>query len=407
MYTKTEQLAVNIGNRDLAILESIVEYLEHFNGELTGIDIKRGRLGLSLFYLLYGDYTQDEQYYLKAVELITESVSALGNGYQSFNINLELSEMGRYLEFIQKEYGIDFEEQELFRFIDEIQSAELERTIAKGDCDPYTGCLVGGYYFLARCKTDPSLKTKVEDVIHTVSRSAEKDLSGNLYWVSQLHKKHEIFLGLSHGNSSIILFLNQAYLQGILPELCLSIMKRAAGYILANAYNEQEKDQLKSMYPTIVGENESSPLCWCYGDLGVALALHKVAALSEPGGDKALLINEVGKVLEFGAKRKNYQETRIGDAGICYGASGTFLMFNYLSQFESFEQYSVIAEEWYAQIPGFAVHPEYPCGFKGMFNQQYANTNHSFNEGIIGIGCTILSKLNNNYSALNEFLNIS
>jgi hypothetical protein len=192
---------------------------------------------------------------------------------------------------------------------------------------------------------------------------------------------------------------------GILQSECLEIMTRAADYIIANAFSKEESDQFQSCYPSIVGEKESSPLCWCYGDLGVALALYQVAQLNSENG--AFYQSKSEEILQLAIKREGYANTRVGDAGICYGASGTYLMFNRFFDITKGAVYEERAAYWYDQLFGFAKYPDAPSGFKGMFNQQHASTNISFNEGVIGIGCTIISKLNNNYVALNEFLNIS
>jgi lantibiotic modifying enzyme len=387
-------------------VKNIAKKLEEVENEITGIDIKRGKLGLALFYLLYGDYTNDQAHYDHAVDLITATIETLNDNYNSFNISLEFSELGRFLEFVKHNYGIDFEEEDFFDFLDDYQSADQERTILKGDCDPYTGCLVSGYYFLARIKSNPSLVKKVEEVVHAIADHAEIDENGNLYWISQLHNKREIFLGLSHGNTSIILFLYQVYQLNILPEKCLEIIKKGADFILSKSYTrtETELNKLVSFYPTIVDEIESSPLCWCYGDLGIAIAFNKIGLISPADQKYSIKANEIflNSIL-----RTEYKDTRLGDAGLCYGVSGTSLMFRQFYEETGNKVYLEKSEYWHNRIYDFSIHTDGPLGFKGMFNQQYPTTNLSFNEGIAGIGCTILSKLNNNYTALNEFLNIS
>lgn len=379
-----------------SLLKNIADSLEQNVDKVVSIDLKRGKLGLSLFYMLYGEYTGEQHYLDKAGSFIEDALGALSSNYSSFKLNLELSELGRYVAYLNRVHQLDLEVADLYDFLDDFHTTNLNDNIDRRDYDPFTGSLLNGYYFLSRLP-DAHAAKQVEKVVQQLDSLAVPTDDGGLYWISSLHQKNEVFLGLSHGSAAVILFLEKAMRAGIAPDVCRRVMKGAITYIMANRFTQPG---MHSLFPTIVGEQEETPLCWCYGDLGVGIALERAGILL---GEPVYRVY-AEQIFRNALNRRSFETTRMGDASLCYGAAGTHVLFLQYAATNSDPVFKEAADYWYERIFTYQQDNVDTCGFKAMFNQHYPETNVCFIEGISGIGITIIARMTGRYDCLQEFL---
>ncbi len=99
------------------------------------------------------------------------------------------------------------------------------------------------------------------------------------------------------------------------------------------------------LYPYEVGKT-GSRLAWCYGDLGVALALRK-AARALDSDDWASASSEAVRT----AASASIEASLVVDAGLCHGAAGVALVF---SNFTDEPLAIEAANRWWSLVARFA-----------------------------------------------------
>jgi lantibiotic biosynthesis protein len=131
--------------------------------------------------------------------------------------------------------------------------------------------------------------------------------------------------GLAHGVPGVVSTLAAIRRRGIAEAATERLCRGAVRWMLRRRLPEQEK----SRYPARVGlDGECSPsrLAWCYGDIGIAMALAAAAsALNEPEWEEESLstARHAAAVTQDGAG--------VVDASLCHGAAGLAHFFNRLA----------------------------------------------------------------------------
>jgi len=133
-------------------------------------------------------------------------------------------------------------------------------------------------------------------------------------------------LGMAHGNAGIISFLACAYHAGI--------ERRATGELLEKAIDWLVRQALPplaaSRYPgLIVSGRESTPsrLAWCYGDLGISVALLNAARRT---GMDAWRREALDTGLKASLRRQ--EGAGVSGSGLCHGSAGVAYLFLLLAQ---------------------------------------------------------------------------
>jgi lantibiotic modifying enzyme len=133
-------------------------------------------------------------------------------------------------------------------------------------------------------------------------------------------------LGLAHGNAGILALLGQACARGVAAAEARALLAGAVPWLLAH----QNPSGSPSRFPTRIvpgQENGSSRVAWCYGDLGIAVALLVAArGAREPDWERTAL------GLARGAAARSLEDSGVADAGLCHGAGGNAHLFNRLFQ---------------------------------------------------------------------------
>jgi len=185
-------------------------------------------------------------------------------------------------------------------------------------------------------------------VIRQLSATAKEEYSG-LTWPTppetlgpaarQRAGQGDYNLGLAHGVPGVISFLGHSLRAGVRE--ALPLLDGAVRWTLA----QRLPPGARSLFPyrTSPGiEAEPTRLAWCYGDLGVAVALLIAArAANQPAWEAHAL-----KIARFSAARTP-ESAQVADAGLCHGAAGLAHLFNRLYQATADPDLGLAAHLWF------------------------------------------------------------
>ncbi|MCD7938423.1 MAG: lanthionine synthetase C family protein [Tannerellaceae bacterium] len=369
------------------IAVSIAGYVKKEENHFTPKGLYNGDFGILLFLYYYARYTHAPEDALLA-DVYTEKL--LAGFEESITTHTFCSGLAGILFLfadLRENEFVDIEMEETEALFEDYLISGMRNDMAAQQYDFMHGALGVGLYFLKR-KTRTDL---LKELIQYLYGTAEKDEVNKVYkWKSLLIKeelKYGYNIALSHGISSIVLFLVKAIQQGIESEYLDPLLEGAVNYLLSQ---EIDYTTYGSFYPSQSTEQPGkSRLAWCYGDLGIAFAIYRAGEVVRNDEWKAKGL----EVLLATTRRTGIEENGIKDGGICHGSAGIAMFFNrmYIETREpAFQQ---AAEYWIACTLQQASHPEGPAGYKTFEKEGYQDTDYTLLTGIAGIGMTFLSFL--------------
>lgn len=236
--------------------------------------------------------------------------------------------------------------------VDHYLDSSLDIMLQYNNHDFLHGFIGLGFYWIKRYHTSGDIAIKpLIRIIEHLQTTGEQD-GKCIKWAlpeSRWSKKHNI--SLSHGCSSTIILLCRML---EIPELIhhysstiKAMISGAVNYILCN---QVDKKQFGCWFASSSLECEPaqrSRLAWCYGDLGVSIALYYagLALADEALTDLSL------KVLEYaGIHRRNPEQNYVYDTCLCHGAAGIGLIFREMSKKFPSRILANSADYWRSQV---------------------------------------------------------
>jgi len=146
-------------------------------------------------------------------------------------------------------------------------------------------------------------------------------------------------LGLAHGLAGIMIFLASCYTHGIEKRLTRKMLNETTQWLM-----DQKTFGGTFLFPAVLDDGIAVPcprLSWCYGDMGIAVALRLVG---EATGDKSLTEESLSLISR--ALHIPRSETQVQDPGICHGSSGVALISSLFSQQRSKPVFVKAAQYW-------------------------------------------------------------
>lgn len=167
----------------------------------------------------------------------------------------------------------------------------------------------------------------ISEFIDFLYNYAEKDFDNNIYkWESSLVFNTDIKgynLSISHGISSIIIFLSLSYYLNINKHKIKKMINGAVNYIISNELEMKNT----ALFPNMIFKDYNNiiikrRLAWCYGDLDIAISLwHAGNALN----------NQIWKNKSLQIFRSCIElveeQDLLTEFGICHGTSGIAMIF--------------------------------------------------------------------------------
>ena len=254
------------------------------------------------------------------------------------------------------------------------------------------GSIGSALYLLKRVEI-PNVKKMEEDIINILN-AYKIAVNDSYYWESKIGDK--INISLSHGISSICIFLSKAYQLKINHSVAQDLLQKSISFILLQEVQTPNRISMFPSFSLYEDHYHISRLGWCYGDLGIALALWHYAGAMKDNIVKQKAID----ILLFSASRMDLQSNAVIDGSICHGTAGIALVFRKMYYYTKRYEFGKAAFYWLAKTLEMAKYEDGIVGYKSN-----AKTNSiDFLNGIAGIGMVLLSFLTNDDSSWDECL---
>lgn len=369
-----------------ASFRKIAEALESEFKNETKAGLLSGLSGIALFFSYYSKYTSNKKYQALADEAIERSFGLIQENWHPVTFCSGLPGLLWGVDHLvsRSETGIEFDITETDEFVEQhlLQFAE------NNNLDFLHGATGILYYLLSR--KDKISTNQVRIICNWFKRHAKIDDAGGISWESEVDIDNPTTvknLSLSHGISSIIIVLCEAYERTGLTEI-EELIRGAVKFLMASKNKSQT---LISLYPGYIDQemkDESSRLGWCYGDLGVGLALRRAGKLFM----EEAVINESNTIFKHAAARRDRKLNFVNDAGLCHGAAGIAHIFNRLYQDSGNRLYKETALYWLDQsLQMESDNPEFLGGYQSYNGIVGWKNETQLLEGIAGVGLAYLA----------------
>ena len=286
--------------------------------------------------------------------------------------------------------------------VDEEVLAWLSGDIWDGHYDLISGLVGVGVYAVERLP-EPGGAAVLERVIDHLAKSAEIQPDGLTWWTrpellfgpARKKSPHGLYdLGMAHGVPGVIAMLGEAYAAGIAFARVRPLLEGAVRWLL----QRRQPESAGAVFPLLLGPgvvNSSGPsrLAWCYGDLGVAVALLGAARrVGEPQWEAAAL--EIARR----AAECPPEQSGVVDAGLCHGAAGLGHLFNRLFQATGEPLFAAAARSWLRRALAMRAPEQGIAGYLSYIPPQNLDStlrtgwfpDASFLTGVVGVALALL-----------------
>ena len=371
----------------LAKIEEIADNLSHaFSHREVGL--YTGNAGISLFFFYYARYKNVKTFHKKAAEIVDNIYAQIEEVPQPLiSLCSGIAGVGWLLDHLCRQRFIYADPEEVLSDIDGYVYQSALKELNQGHYDFLHGAMGVVFYLVKRNRWD-----YLKDLVSALNDIAIWD-EGCAKWRSKLRHLKGAFgfnISLSHGSSAIAIILCK-FLK-IIPEneTAKRLLQGTIGYILNQ---EIPVAQYGCYFPAFSIESQpeltKTRLGWCYGDLGVALAIWESGQQLQ----NQAWTNKGMKVLLHAARRRGLSENLVMDAGICHGTAGLAQIFNRLYRRTKRIDFMKAADYWCKETLRMAKFEDGLAGYKTWYSPEYGGwkCKDSLLEGIAGIGLSLLS----------------
>lgn len=298
------------------------------------------------------------------------------------------------LEWLASEHFIDLDNTTIASIVP-ILCEGINYYLLHRNIDFLHGSIGIARYLLSLYDSFGIVKSTIEQLINWLSDNLLLDNQGGGYWlfISKDNKPYQN-ISLSHGLSAIALFLCKAatlidnrkckeqiyYLLRKLSIHILSHIKNPDIYGCFTLSHSLEDSNIKY----------KSRLAWCYGDLGIAIALAEMGKCLDRS-ELSVLSHEI--ILYSSQKRLNPLENSVRDAGLCHGAFGIAMIYRYFAKVylldnleEAIEYWEKVGKSFYTMI-----NERYQFGSYSLESSSI-KTNSVIIDGDAGVGLYLLNE---------------
>lgn len=256
-----------------------------------------------------------------------------------------LSGLGYSLYKLQQEGFVSNIDSSLVNFDTEL-SSWFCYSLYHRNIDPLHGALGALYYFSIRSNFNNKICV---DILKLWSKylkdNLEKVTNGHTIGFRTFDRTPPYNLSLSHGLSGLIVITIEA-LKNIRiddDKEIITTLEVLGKYLITKIRLNSAVISCTPNFDTSDGSIHQSRLAWCYGDLGVALALYKIGWLT----GNSIYIDASKIIIEHASLRRSPQETVIMDRCICHGSCGVYMMFKYFNEFLFDGGLTEVVKYWY------------------------------------------------------------
>jgi len=363
-----------------------------------------GNAGIVLFLYYYARFKDAPAINHKASKMLAHVFKQVEEMSQPlFSFCSGVAGVGWMVDHLCHHGFINADSKEILSNIDEYLYKYTLLQLNRGDYDFLHGAMGIVFYFIKRKRMD-----YLQKLIQALALTAIWD-GEEAKWSSFINREEGITgysIALSHGSSSIALVLCKVLQMLPQEEMVKTLLEGAVTYIV---HQEVPVERYGSYYPSFSIESQpelyKSRLGWCYGDLGVALAIWQAGITLQ----HQAWIDKGMEVLLFSAKKRGLRENSVFDAGICHGTAGIAQIFHRLYLTTKQEEFRDAAEYWFTETLNMAKFKDGLAGYKVWRSEKHGGleTKSTFLEGIAGIGLSLLSFVMQEDPAWDECLLLS
>jgi lantibiotic modifying enzyme len=364
-------------------------------GEVETAGLLNGKAGITLLYAYLSKAFPGKEYLQITMNYLDELADSLANDELHYNMSCGVAGIGFVFQHL-KNIGLFNPDNDLnLLHVDSFIDRGLDQDFKLGNWDPLHGIVGLGIYFLERNKETGEKKyiEKVVDLLADMSTPVRE----HRVWITrgyQSYHNDNFNFGMAHGMPGVISFLAQVHERGIRQTQIEKMISSCLGFLTQYEY----VDDAVYCFPTSVDvspKNDMAPksrLAWCYGDLGIAIALiHAGKALQNN--------NWQSKGIEIAQKtaRRTFENSLCADAPFCHGSCGLVHQYHRLYQLTKQKVFKDASEKWLGiTMKHFYKPGEYVGGYySNSFNEEEKNYRHTSQSGLLdgsaGIGLVYLS----------------
>lgn len=370
------------------IYELLLSHATHENdlGLLSGF----AGIAMAMFYA--SQASGESKYRQKADEMLDVLSEKLSDCFV-FSHCCGLAGIGWLYQHLNDKGWIDVDTNTLLEDFDSVLTKTMLHYLSKRQIDFLHEATGIAYYFYSRHNDNPAVNQVLSYYMTLMYDIAEKN-DNTIKWKTILdHKKLSVGynISLSHGMSSTVAVLNKLYSIDDLKSPKLgSMITAAVNYILAQEIDVQKYG---SFFPSLALESCSkiniSRLAWCYGDLGISMALYQAGLTlnRQDWTDKA-----VNVLLYAAEKRRDLPKNSVIDACLCHGTASIAHIFYRMWWNTHLPEFKRAADYWIDQTLKMARFDNGLSGYKTWHGVENSFQNeYNLLEGIAGIGLVLLT----------------
>lgn len=347
------------------------------------IGLYNGEFGILLFMLYYSRFSKIKKYRRITTKYCETLLKRLGSELRLHTFCGGLAGILYLFEFLKENQIFEIDISEVKGLFEEYLIRNMRNDILNNHYDFMHGAIGVGLYFL-KSETNKEIIQELIDFLLTTSEVDSP--SGGIKWKAKIK---EDFMGyniaLSHGMSSVVLFLCRVIESGNGNSKVKELLKRTMIYIL---YQEIDVHEYGSFFPTYSKESSTplsgSRLAWCYGDLGIAYAILRAGEVT---GNKDWKNKGLNILIHSTSRKSNVYE-----AGICHGCMSMVLIYNKLHWETNIQSFSNSVNYWLRQSLKLSCFENGLAGYKSNYDNNWVS-DYTLLTGISGIGLSYLSYL--------------
>jgi lantibiotic modifying enzyme len=376
---------VNIKKKLEEIAASIVQHWSEYKPK-TDIGLYTGAFGMLMFLSYYNRYFGKNEHQHITVEIFEYYCEQICNGIYYAPFCGGVSGILYGLHHL-REYGfIDIDLTEAHKgYSAFLASNIISYATSNGFVFMHEATGIAIYLLQYGYPSDLGL---VSDYVKLLDSAAEHG-DGTVKWVSDMNPDRKMIynIAMSHGMSSISIFLSQCVVKNIEPQISKKLLTGVVQYILQQ---EIDCEKYGSFFPFTSLDSDKpikSRMAWCYGDLGVATAVWKAGIALNNNQWKGKAI----EVMEYAIGRRDLESNMIRDAEICHGTAGIAQFFRRMYYNTGDDKFLSANEFWINETLKMAKWKEEgTSGFKTWEGDEWIN-NYSFLTGVAGIGLALIA----------------
>lgn len=374
--------------------EGVVSIIESITNDLSlhksrAANLFGGNAGISIFWQYLYEFQENKDYKKRSYELLESSLRSIEATPQVYTFSSGIAGILWSACHLNRRRANPLNLEEIIgEDIDVFLGGNMQDDFHRGNCDYLHGAPGMALYFLERGNIPYSIKS-LNEVFMGIERNSVK-LNEGLAWKDYFNDEMPTYnLGLSHGSPSLVVILSR--IMQFHPDISglENLLNGSVEWILSRKSENGTKWLFPTTYPWKISPD--SRLAWCYGDLGIAIAIFQAGMVMK----NMAWVDEAIEIALYTTQKRGLTESGVWDACLCHGTAGIAHIYNRFYQHTGNSSFKFAAIHWYKQT---ILQYKSSVGLKTrQWNEAKENlgwiTNYGLLEGIAGIGLALISSV--------------